>query len=145
LAANDVAAVHGGYSKYRKRLLAGGVHLYELRPEAARAEAADAGTGDGDAGEAGDDRAPARRGGGSGSGSSTGSSGASLHTKAFLVDAGHGFIGSYNLDPRSAYLNTEMGVFFDDPGLAADLRAEYLYLADPDLSWYVGLDARGDL
>ncbi|WP_133000962.1 phospholipase D family protein [Luteimonas arsenica] len=149
LAANDVAAVHGGYGKYRERLLTGGVHLYELRPEAAGAEAADAGTGDGDAGGSGDDRAPARRGGGSGSGSgsgsSTGSSGASLHTKAFLVDAGHGFIGSYNLDPRSAYLNTEMGVFFDDPGLAADLRAEYLYLAGPDLSWYVGLDARGDL
>ncbi|MGY1459019.1 MULTISPECIES: phospholipase D family protein [unclassified Luteimonas] len=131
LAANDVVAVHGGYAKYRKRLLAGGVHLYELRPEAAAGD----GNGDGSAATA----IPRPRGGGSGS------SGASLHTKAFLVDGTQGFIGSYNLDPRSAYLNTEMGVFFDDPGLAADLRAEYLHLAGPAISWKVGLDGDGDL
>src|SRR5690606_21100378 len=74
-----------------------------------------------------------------------GSSGTSLHTKAFLVDGARGFIGSYNLDPRSAWLNTEMGVFFDDPGLAADLHAEYLHLAAPALSWKVGLDDAGRL
>ena len=130
LAANDVVAVHGGYAKYRERLLAAGVHLYELRPEAA-----------GDAGDdAGDGPANVRPRAGP-----AGSSGASLHTKAFLVDATQGFIGSYNLDPRSAWLNTEMGVFFDDPGLAADLRAEYLHLAGPGVSWKVGLDADGDL
>src|SRR5690554_6525158 len=84
LAANDVAAVHGGYAKYRKSLLAGGVHLYELRPEAA---ASGGGEVDNDA-----------RAGGGGSGGSVGSSGASLHTKAFLVDQAQGFIGSYNLD-----------------------------------------------
>ena len=128
LAANDVAAVHGGYSKYRKRLLEGGVHLYELRPEAAVNHA--------DAAAPANVRPRA---------AAAGSSGASLHTKAFLVDASRGFIGSYNLDPRSAYLNTEMGVFFDDPGLAADLRAEYLHLAGPGLSWKVGLDGEGDL
>src|SRR5262249_5731574 len=32
LVANDVAAVHGGYSRYRKALLQGGVHLWELKP-----------------------------------------------------------------------------------------------------------------
>ena len=32
LAANDVAAVHGGYSRYRKKLLKGGVQLWELKP-----------------------------------------------------------------------------------------------------------------
>ncbi|WP_449283993.1 phospholipase D family protein [Luteimonas yanweni] len=133
LAANDVAAVHGGYAKYRKRLLAGGVHLYELRPEAATGIA----NGDGNGGSA--DASGRPRAG------RVGSSGASLHTKAFLVDDTHGFIGSYNLDPRSAYLNTEMGVFFDDPGLAADLRAEYLHLAGSGISWKVGLDADGDL
>src|SRR5690554_1874404 len=71
LAANDVAAVHGGYAKYRKSLLAGGVQLYELGPEPA---ASGGGGADNDA----------RAGGGSGSGSvsgSVGSSGASLHTK----------------------------------------------------------------
>ena len=37
-----------------------------------------------------------------------GSSGASLHTKAFVVDGELTFVGSFNLDPRSAYLSTEM-------------------------------------
>ena len=113
LAANDVAAVHGGYMHYRAPLLRSGVHLYELKAH-----------GHGD------------RGG------LFGSSGASLHTKAFLLDDRRGFVGSFNLDPRSAYLNTEMGVLFDDPVLGAQLRAEYLRLADPAQSYWVMLDAQ---
>ena len=34
------------------------------------------------------------------------SSEASLHTKAFMVDGETGFVGSFNLDPRSINLNT---------------------------------------
>lgn len=111
LAANDVAAVHSGYMHYRAPLLRDGVHLYELRS----------------------------RGPGGGSGGLFGSSGASLHTKAFMIDDQRGFVGSFNLDPRSAYLNTEMGVLFDDRELAAQLRAEYLRLADPKQSYWVTL------
>jgi putative cardiolipin synthase len=33
LVANDVAAVHGGYSRYREPLLKGGVRLWELKPQ----------------------------------------------------------------------------------------------------------------
>lgn len=113
LAANDVAAVHGGYMGYRVPLLEAGVHLYELK---AQGQSGDAGV--------------------------FGSSGASLHTKAFLVDDRRGFVGSFNLDPRSAYLNTEMGVLFDDPVLGAQLRDEYLRLADPRHSWWLALDDR---
>lgn len=113
LAANDVAAVHGGYMGYRVPLLEAGVHLYELK---AQGQSGDAGV--------------------------FGSSGASLHTKAFLVDDRRGFVGSFNLDPRSAYLNTEMGVLFDDPLLGAQLRGEYLRLADPRHSWWLALDDR---
>lgn len=198
LAANDVVAVHGGYAGYRKQLLAGDVHLYELRPEAAAGPGgsgpggsgiSETGLSGGDGGDGGDDGGDGDGAGagagvdgtgvdvGSGDGDGAGadagagvdgtgvdvgvgsdgtanvrprtgpagSSGASLHTKAFLVDGRRGFIGSYNLDPRSAYLNTEMGVFFDDPGLGAGLRAEYLHLAAPELSWKVGLDDAGDL
>ncbi|WP_127564652.1 phospholipase D family protein [Stenotrophomonas indicatrix] len=112
LAANDVAAVHGGYMGYRVPLLKAGVQLYELKAN----------------GQAGD-------------GSLFGSSGASLHTKALLVDDRRGFVGSFNLDPRSAYLNTEMGVLFDDPVLGAQLRGEYLRLASPEHSWWLALDA----
>lgn len=115
LAANDVVAVHGGYARYREALLRGGVKLYEIRAQG-RADA-----------------------------SAMGSSGASLHTKAFLVDDRRGFIGSYNLDPRSANLNTEMGVFFDHPGIAADLNREYLHLAGPALSYWTWLGDDGEL
>lgn len=117
LAANDVFAVHGAYSRYRPDLLRGGVRLYELRAQL-RAGQSQAG----------------------GSGSMFGSSGASLHTKAFVVDDERGFVGSFNLDPRSVDLNTEMGVIFEDRGLAVALRNEYLRLASPELSYWVFLN-----
>lgn len=121
LAANDVPAVHSAYAGYRERLLESGVRLYEIRaqghPGALPAEAAGV----------------------------FGSGGASLHTKAFLVDDARGFIGSFNLDPRSADLNTEMGVIFDDPAIAKSLRHEYLRLTDPVLSYWVFRDAQGRL
>jgi putative cardiolipin synthase len=116
LAANDVPAVHSGYARYREPLLAGGVKLYELR---ARGHMETSGL--------------------------FGSSGASLHTKAFLVDGRRGFIGSFNLDMRSAALNTEMGVLFDDPQIGAALGAEYQRLAAPSLSYAVQLQADGSL
>jgi putative cardiolipin synthase len=116
LAANDVPAVHSGYAGYRQPLLRNGVHLYEIK---LRGRAENAGA--------------------------LGSSGASLHTKAFVVDDARGFVGSFNLDPRSADLNTEMGVLFDDPALAAGVRAEYLRLASPGSSYWVFLGADGEV
>src|SRR5690606_33791195 len=74
-----------------------------------------------------------------------GSSGASLHTKAYLVDGRRGFVGSFNLDPRSANLNTEMGVLFDDAALGARLQRAFDYLAHPDRSYRVSLDGQGKL
>ena len=44
-----------------------------------------------------------------------------LHAKTFTFDRRIGFIGSYNLDPRSSKLNTEMGVLFNCPALARRL------------------------
>lgn len=116
LAANDVAAVHSGYMHYRAPLLRSGVQLYELKAR---------GNVDG--------------------GGLFGSSGASLHTKALLVDDRRGFVGSFNLDPRSAYLNTEMGVLFDDPALAVQLRDEYLRLASPEQSYWIALAPDGQV
>jgi putative cardiolipin synthase len=110
LAATDVVAVHGGYARYRRRLIAAGIALHEIKA-----------SGD----------APA---------SLLGSRGASLHGKAFVIDDGPICVGSFNLDPRSTALNTEMGVFADHPELARALRAELLRLADPGRSWRVGLE-----
>ena len=50
--------------------------------------------------------------------------GASLHAKVFAFDRRIGFVGSYNLDPRSSRLNTEMGVVFDCPDLVQRLPEE---------------------
>jgi len=116
LAANDVPAVHSGYADYREDLLEQGVHLYEMK---ARGHTESAGV--------------------------FGSSGASLHTKAFVVDDARGFVGSFNLDPRSIDLNTEMGVLFEDRAIAIDLRNEYLRLTDPALSYWIYLDADGEV
>jgi putative cardiolipin synthase len=119
LAATDVALVHAGYSRYRTRLLEGGVRIHELRPQHR-----------------------VRLG-------LFGSRRASLHTKALVVDGRRGFVGSFNLDPRSVQLNTEMGVLFADVALAGRLRelflrftsaeASYrLELVDGDLRWVEG-------
>lgn len=165
LAANDVVAVHGGYAKYRPDLLRAGVRLYEIRPQHGDGDGEGEGDGDGtrsgsapsigSGASAGDTpTSNATLGAGSGSGGasratagsgSAASSGASLHTKAYLVDDRRGFIGSFNMDPRSADLNTEMGVFFDDPAMAAALSAEYIHLASPALSWWTYLGTDGEL
>ncbi len=115
LAATDVAAVHGGYARYRERLLAAGVEMHELKPS----------------GEEGM--------------SVFGSRGASLHTKAFVIDGKLSFVGSFNLDQRSIALNTEMGTFVEDARVAALVRAEYDRLIDARCSWRVSLAANGAL
>ena len=93
LAATDVTAVHGAYAKYRKPLLRAGVRLFELKPYDHDSKT-----------------------------SLFGSTGASLHTKAFTVDNHSAFIGSMNFDPRSVSLNTEMGVFFEHDELVTEVR-----------------------
>ncbi len=95
LAATDVAAVHAGYAKRRKALLEAGVALYEMKPTASRAGAS----------------GRAR----------IGRSAASLHAKTFAVDRARVFVGSFNFDPRSARLNTEMGLVIDSAALAGRL------------------------
>jgi putative cardiolipin synthase len=96
LAATDVAAVHAGYAKRRHALLEAGVHLYELR----RNWPSDA---------------EGRRGG------PFGSSASSLHAKTFAIDGAQVFVGSFNFDPRSARLNTEMGFIIESAPLAQQL------------------------
>ena len=44
-----------------------------------------------------------------------------MHAKTFAFDRRIAFVGSYNLDPRSSKLNTEMGVLFDCPEFAKRL------------------------
>ncbi|MGE5319180.1 MAG: phospholipase D family protein [Hyphomicrobiaceae bacterium] len=92
-AASDVPIVHAGYANYRIPLLEAGVNLYELKPVAEPI-----------GGRLRDLR--------------SGSSRASLHAKTFVFDDEHVFIGSFNFDPRSTLLNTEMGLVIDSPEIA---------------------------
>ena len=125
LAATDVLPVHSGYARHRKRLLEAGVVLYELKPDP-QEQVARAGRKD----ESG------WMPGGSGS---TGSSGSSLHAKTFGVDKERLFVGSFNFDPRSARLNTELGIIVDSPGLAAAMT-EIFDSRVPQRSWEVQLN-----
>jgi len=121
LAANDVAAVHGGYSRYRNKLLKGGVQLWELKP-LARATP--------------DENGKSEK-------SVFGSSGASLHTKALSIDQARLFVGSYNLDPRSTWLNCEQGVLVDSPALVTQFRAIFEAQTAGSHAWRVTREAGG--
>ena len=122
LAANNQFTVHGGYATSRKPLLEAGVRIHEARP---------------DAEVAGTEFIEAS------------SAKATLHTKAFVVDARDLFIGSFNFDPRSADLNTEIGVIIRDPDLASRVISRIeealpeqtfeVFLDDDKLRWR-GLD-----
>ena len=97
LAASDVPYVYTGYAKRRKQLLKAGVTLYEMRrlsPDTGHKVA----TGP------------------------LGSSGSSLHAKTFSVDRSRFFVGSFNFDPRSRKLNTELGFVIDSPILARKIE-----------------------
>jgi putative cardiolipin synthase len=139
LEATDVAAVHAGYAKWRRDLLASGVSLYELRRSWA---------GDGTQ-ETGDMAAHKRAKTGP-----LGSSSASLHAKAFAVDGKRVFVGSFNFDPRSAELNTEMGFVLDSTALAQRMTAELqrrmplhayeVHLAPDGSLYWIRHEAAGD-
>jgi len=62
---------------------------------------------------------------------------ASLHSKYIIFDDDVVFIGSMNLDPRSLFLNTELGVVLQSPELAGALRASFNTLIQPENSWRV--------
>lgn len=63
----------------------------------------------------------------------------SIHTKAGIVDGETVVVGSFNLDPRSARLNSEVALVVDSPTFAAGLRA----LLDGHLANARRIDARG--
>lgn len=92
--ATDVISVHGSYAEYRPALLAGGVALGELKADPLIPK---------------QDRSLASLLAGSVS---------SLHSKVIAIDGERVFIGSFNFDPRSARLNTEMGLLVESPTFA---------------------------
>ena len=82
--------MHNGYARYRAALLKMGVELYEVRANSARSG-----------------RDPSVQGLES-----------SLHAKALVVDQRTVFIGSLNMDGRSARFNSELGLVMRSPKIA---------------------------
>ena len=117
--ATDVHGVTAAYSGYRKDLLRSGIELYELKPSLP-----------GDLKHVRGEH-PTRR------------KKWSLHAKSYMADARTVFVGSMNLDPRSASLNTEMGLIIDSEALCAQMRTELLARL-PDIAYHVQLDTRED-
>jgi putative cardiolipin synthase len=68
-----------------------------------------------------------------------------LHTKYIVIDRRYTFVGPLNLDPRSIYINTEMGLVIDSPTLAASVAREFEEEIKPENSWQVLLDDKGRL
>lgn len=97
MASNDVVAAYAGYRKFRFPLLRCGVELYEMRadPQFVRREW--------------NWVKP--------------KSSANLHTKATVLDGKDVIIGSFNMDPRSARLNTEIALLVRNRRLAGQVSA----------------------
>jgi len=133
--ANDVPLVHAFYGKYRQELLENDVQLYEFlfNPDAENLNS-----------NTNELASKAKV-------SMQGLSRSSLHAKLMALDEKQVFIGSFNFDPRSAYLNTEIGVLLNSPPLARAVHhtmdenlSKYAYKlmldANQRMNWKIKLD-----
>lgn len=98
LASTDGIMAQSGYARHRIELLKGGVELYELKPRA---------------------KSKASR-----SLRRSAEAKSALHAKTYIFDRKEVYIGSFNFDPRSAKINTELGVICEVPEMAEYIAAE---------------------
>jgi cardiolipin synthase C len=94
LGSTDEPIVHAGYSQYREPMLELGIDLYEISSSRVKRNLRM---------------------------NLFGSSLGRLHAKVAVIDRKRLFIGSMNLDPRSATINTELGAVIESPELAREL------------------------
>ncbi|WP_372840643.1 phospholipase D family protein [Phaeovulum sp.] len=119
LEATDVVPVHAGYADYREALISGGVDIFELRAEdVVRRTISDLGIIE--------------------------LSSAALHAKSFSIDRRRAFIGSFNFDPRSKRLNTEMGLLIDSSSLASNM-SDWLDANLASIAYHVTKDSAGHM
>ncbi len=122
LASNDVTPNHAAYARKRNAIVSSGIDLYELRPDAASCATLviiDGGC------------SKQRLLG--------------LHAKSFVFDATTLYVGSLNLNLRSAYLNAESALIIDSPELAQSVANAITLNMRPENSWHVTRDSGGDL
>ncbi len=122
LASNDLLTNHSGYGKGRKDMLRKGIALHEFRPDALSFSESLASTG-----RCGEQAA-------------TG-----LHAKSIVFDRKTLYIGSFNINLRSAYLNFETVLVVRSPELAQQVVDDIETYLRPENSWAVWLNKQGDL
>jgi putative cardiolipin synthase len=120
LMSNNHITAHSGYMKYRKAILETGAELYELRADAALRDHFKA--------YSDDQEVPA-----------------GIHTKAFVIDGEQALIGSFNFDPRSRDLNSEIGLVISDTEFAAEVLASMERDFHPENSYRLFLNEKGKL
>lgn len=117
LASNDLVLNHAGYARHRPAMLESGMQLHEMRPDA-RICARCAGSCDGDL---------------------------SLHAKTMVVDREVLYVGSFNLNLRSIYLNGETVLIVHSPRLAGAVADDIELSMLPENSWAVSESQQGSL
>ena len=118
LASTNAPTVYAKWEKYRKKLIESGADVYEFMLSAENLRGKE------------HDRERKQ------------SSFSVLHSKTIVFDDDISWIGSFNLDPRSAYYNTENVAIFESRDFADKLRE--MIMRDTKTSWHVTLDADGD-
>lgn len=118
LASTNAPTVYGKWEKYRKQLIESGADVYEFMLSAENLRGKE------------HDRERKQ------------SSFSVLHSKTIVFDDDISWIGSFNLDPRSAYYNTENVAIFESRDFAKKLRD--MIIKDTVTSWHVTLDANGE-
>ncbi|MGB5340213.1 MAG: phospholipase D family protein [Gammaproteobacteria bacterium] len=122
LVTTDVWTIHAGYTRNRKAILQRGIGLYEFRPDAASCRQ----LVENDGLECPDFKF-------------------SLHAKSVVFDRKVVYVGSFNLNPRSRYLNTETALIVHSPALAERIAQDIEENMQPENSWRVVLDDAGQL
>jgi len=120
LMSNNHITAHSGYMKYRKAMLEAGAELHELRADAALREHFKIHEDDGEV--------PA-----------------GIHTKAFVIDGEQALIGSFNFDPRSRDLNSEIGLVISDAEFAREVLDQMDQDFHPDNSYRLYLNESGKI
>jgi putative cardiolipin synthase len=120
LASTDVVAVHTGYRRYREAVVRSGVDIYEMKA-----------TG----GERPEQRligksAPAQ---------------ASLHAKVYVIDGKDTMISSFNLDPRSIELNTEIALIIHSKEISDQVRKLFDEVILPENSYKLAINDQDKL
>ena len=113
LASTDNLAAFVGYFKQRPRLLKAGIELYEYKPHPQiQTDLVE--------------RYPRL---------AEKNPIFAIHAKSMVIDDNQIFIGTFNLDPRSANLNTEVGVLIESRKLAQELTQSIERDIRPENSW----------